>query len=185
MPGILDADRPNASYISPWALYRSSISASDDLSVPTDVPYTIDLSSAFKGVDSEIWICPVRTSGSGLVTISLVLAVVGSLSGVEPFQVVASAAGADTLIYQRFPNLVAGVYRALLTISGSNTWDLHFAYISRARPAISGFGGVLQVGSNGWSGPPALPPDPTVAWMSYPAGGGGASEWDIPSQTWV
>lgn len=45
--------------------------------------------------------------------------------------------------------------------------------------------GLLQVGVNGWAGPPALPPDPTRPWLSYPSGGGGISEWDVPSQTWI
>jgi len=32
---------------------------------------------------------------------------------------------------------------------------------------------------------PSAPDDPTLPALSYPLGGGGLSQWDIPTQQWV
>lgn len=44
-------------------------------------------------------------------------------------------------------------------------------------PAGAGF--ILQDATGG------PPPDPTRPWLSFPTGGGGISEWDVASQTWI
>ncbi len=48
-----------------------------------------------------------------------------------------------------------------------------------AGAAFSSAGGVLQDATG------SPPPDPTKPWISFPTGGGGVSEWDVASQTWI
>lgn len=195
MPGILDASRPKASYISSWAIYRAAVAASDDLAHPENVTSIIDLTTSFNGVDAEIWIMPVLASGTGTVDMAVILANNGSLQALQPYATAASEMAVGNQSLQKFSGLVAGQYRVLLTLSATASWDLHFAVVSRAASAASAGGGGGGGGAGGaavysgtWANPNGniVPTDPTVTAFYGQDSSGTVNfwQWSVTNQNW-
>lgn len=60
--------------------------------------------------------------------------------------------------------------------------DLRECILAAACAGGGGGGGSGAVLQDATGGPP---PDPTKPAISFPTGGGGISEWDVASQTWI
>lgn len=128
MPGKYDSTNPAASSLTSWAKYRALVAASDDLAHPEVLLLTIDLTKSFHGNDSQIWVTPKLVSGSGTVTLTLVLESNGSLVTPKPYITAATSAGVADLVQIKFTGLISGVYRVLLTLSATSSWDVHVAH---------------------------------------------------------
>lgn len=127
MPGKMDRDHPLAAYMTPYASYRTGLTAADAAGVPAVAD--IDLSTSIDAVNNLIYVTGIRSAGAGALTVELWQTCAGtnSLSGL--WRKVDEATIADTLDEVRFDTVYAAKYRLrIATIADGATWALHISY---------------------------------------------------------
>lgn len=123
MPGRKDRDDKSASFMTGATKNRSAINATE---ANLDAAPAIDLSTSPSAAGNSIFIIPVRTAGTGTVSVELWRQLTRDTPAYASWAKVGEALTAATDVEVRFTALTAAQYKLkVVALTGGSTWDIY------------------------------------------------------------